>query len=408
VELKVREKPRGAILGQEEIDAVTGLLREQESLSYAGRNIPGFEKEFAAYCGVKHAVVVANATVALYMAAQILRLGRGDEVIIGDITFKATVCPLLIRGCTPVYADVDETMNASPADIERRITPRTKAIFVIDMNGNPADMDPIMEIAARHTLKVVVDAAHSPGAAYKGRKVGALGDITCFSFHSLKNMTCGGEGGMLTTNDDTFAREAYDLRTMGFLGTREPRVPNRIGPYTKPGFPFNDHSDGGFDHYFTTLEEVGLNFRITDIQAAIGRVQLKKLDGFNARRTAIARRYSEAIRGIKGFRLWKPTPGAACVYHLYPVYLNAAEWKVDRNEVARYLQEECGVEMIIRFFPLHLSRFAPPSRQKVGECPVAERIFFTELLQLPISASMTDEEVDYVAQSLKRASEKYC
>jgi perosamine synthetase len=408
MEFKLPEKPRGAILGQEEINAITELIKEEGSLSYAGKNIPAFEKEFAEYCGVKHAVTMANATVALYVASQLLRLKEGDEVIIGDITFKATVCPMLIKKCRLVYVDTDETLNIDPSKIEAKITSRTKAIYVIDMHGNPVDIDPIMEIAAKHNLKVVVDAAHSPGAEYKGRKVGSLGDITCFSFHSLKNMTCGGEGGMLTTNDDTYAEEARSLCTMGYLGTMKARVPPRFGKYEKPGFPYNDHSDGGFDHYFTELEEIGLNFRLSDLQAAIGRVQLKKLDGFNKKRIAIAKRYSEGIAKVKGFKLWQPTPDTKCVYHLYPVFIDTSVFKVPRNEVAKFLQEECGIEMILRFFPLHLSRYSIPTEHRVGECPVCERIFFEELLNLPISASMTFEEVDYVLESLRKAADRFC
>jgi perosamine synthetase len=408
MELKIPEKPRGAILGQEEIDVVAELFKEKESLSYAGKNIPAFEKEFAEYCGVKHAITMANATVALYVAAQLLRLKEDDEVIIGAITFKATVCPMLIKKCRLVYVDTDETLNIDPGKIEEKITNRTKAIFVIDMHGNPVDIDPIMKIAAKYNLKVVVDAAHSPGAEYKGRKVGSLGDITCFSFHSLKNMTCGGEGGMLTTNNDTYAEEARSLRTMGFLGTATQRVPPRFGKYEKPGFNYNDHSDGAFDHYITELEEVGLNFRLSDLQAAIGRVQLKKLDSFNEKRITLAKRYSEGIAKIKGFKLWQPTPNSKCVYHLYPVLIDTSIIKVSRNEVAKFLHEECGIEMILRFFPLHLSRFSLPSEHSIGEYPVCERIFFKELLNLPISASMTFDEVDYVLESLKKASELFC
>jgi|WetSurMetagenome_2_1015567.scaffolds.fasta_scaffold25658_3 perosamine synthetase len=408
MDFKVGEKPRGAILGQEEIDAVTELLRGNESLSYDGRNIPAFEKEFAEYCGVKHAITMANATVALYVASQLLRLREGDEVIIGDITFKATVCGMLIKKCRLVYVDTDETLNIDPKKIEEKITDRTRAIYVIDMHGNPVDIDPIMKIAAKHNIKVVIDAAHSPGAEYKGRKVGSLGDITCFSFHSLKNMTCGGEGGMLTTNDDVFAEEARELRTMGFFGTRHQRIPPQFGTYQKPEFDYRDHSDGGFDHYITNLEEIGLNFRLTDIQAAIGRVQLRKLDNFNERRIVIARRYSDGIARIKGYRLWQPTPNSKCVYHLYPVFINQEKFKVSRDTVAKFLQEERGIEMILRFFPLHLSRYVSPAEHGIGECPVCERIFFEELLNLPISASMTFDEVDYVLESLKIASERFC
>jgi perosamine synthetase len=407
MDFKVREKPRGSILGTEELAAVAEAIHGDASLSFDGPNLIAFENEFAQYCGVKHAIAVSNATVGLLLAAQILRLKKGDEVVMTPQTFKATALPMAARGCRVRFADIDETLNINPATIEGKITRKTRAIFVTDMNGNPVDMDPVMAIARRHNVPVVIDAAHSVGARYKDRTVGSIGDLTIFSFQSLKNMTTGGEGGMLTTNNDAYAQEAMGLRTMAVFGPAVLRPSATFGSYAAPDFDLKDHSDGAWKSTLRLVDEVGSNFRLSDIQAAIGRAQLRKLDKLNAQRLAVARRYDQAISGIKGLRVFRPTPDSQCVYHLYPTFLDRSLITASQHEVIKFLMFECGIEIIPRFWPVHLSRFMMAMGHRFGECPVCERIFFEEQLNLPISASITDKEVDLVIDALGKMSRRF-
>jgi perosamine synthetase len=407
MEFKVSEKPRGSILGEEEIAAVAEVLRGKESMSYAGPNLPLFEKEFAQYCGVKHAVTLANATVGLFIAVQILRLRKDDEVVMTPQTFKATALPMAARGIHVRFADINETINIDPATIEDKITDKTRAIFVTDMVGNPVDIDPVMEIAHRHNVPVVIDAAHSVGARYKDRMVGSLGDMTIFSFQSLKNMTTGGEGGMLTTNNDKYAEEALGLRCMAVYGPEEMHPSATVGPYNAPDFPLGDHSDGAWQETFRLVEEVGSNFRMSDIHAAIGRVQLRKLDQLNARRREIAKHYDDAITAIRGLKVFKPTSNSQCVYHLYPTFIDRSIVKASQHEVIKFLMYDCGIEIIPRFWPVHLSKYMMAAGHRFGECPVCERIFFEEQLNLPISASMTDDEVEIVIDALRKMSKRF-
>ena len=405
---RVSENDMGSILGEEEIEAVAETIRKGEGLSASGENIIKFEEEFAAYCGAKHAVALSSATAALHIAAQILRIGKDDEVVATPQTFLSTLLAVNARGAKIRFADIDpDTLNIDPRTIEDKITPKTRAIFLVHLGGNPADMDPIMALGKKHNVPVVEDAAHAPGALYKGRKIGSIGDMTCFSFHSLKNMTSGGEGGMLTTDNDEFAEQARSLRTMGILGPLKEKERKYIGPYPAPEPLLTDHSAGAYVEEYAGIEEWGTHSRMSDMLAAIGRVQLRKLDDLNRKRTDIAGRYSEAVSRMKGVKLWKITPDSECVYHLYVVLIDRNVIKASQVEVIRYLEDVKKIQIVLRYWPVHLSKYMQFLGHKYGECPVCERVFFEEQLNLPICAGMPDEEVDYVIESLKETAEHF-
>ena len=250
-----------------------------------GPQVSEFENEFAAYCGTKFARACSSGTAALDLATQAIGFEPGDEVITTPITFIATTLPLLRMGAVPVFAEVDPlTMNLDPNDIEKRITKKTKAIYVVYYGGQMADMDPIMEIAKRYNLIVVADAAHCPGAEYKGKKAGSIADITCFSFHSLKNMTTG-EGGMVTTDNEEWANRIKLLRTMGVKS-------------------FEDQKDYWLPYHYDVVKVngyLGTNYRMNEISAAFGRAQLRKLDSkLNRKRIEIGRYLNDKISGIDG------------------------------------------------------------------------------------------------------------
>ncbi|QDU70491.1 DegT/DnrJ/EryC1/StrS family aminotransferase [Mucisphaera calidilacus] len=397
---RVPEHPRGFICGEEEERAVLDAIRHGGSLSYAGPNLPAFEREFADYVGVDHAIAVANCTVGLFVAAQALRLGVGDEVIMTPQTFRATAAGLIIKGVRICFADIDDSLNLDPETIESLITERTKAVFVTHMHGNPADMPRILEIARARGLYVVEDAAHAPGATCDGVCVGGFGDLTVFSFHSLKNMSTGGEGGMITARDRSLADACRALRTMGVHGDLVSRETRGFGRYAKPDFYYNDHSGGAFDAYYRPGYELGMNMRLSDLQAAFGRVQLRRLDAMNATRARIAARYDDVVRDLPVFNRFEPRRGDRCVYHLYPLRLNTDVCGWSRDEVVRYLQEDRGIEMLLRYFPVHLSEYMQHAGYRLGACPVCERIYFEEMINLPISPNLTEEQIDWVCGSL--------
>ena len=399
---KVGELGVGSILGEEEVQAVARVLESGNTLAY-GPCRDKFEKEFAEYCGVGFAVSATSATTALQMACQILHMKEGDEIVGTPQTFRATYVYLGDRGVSIRFADIDrETLNIDPATIEDKITPRTKALYIMDYGGNPVDMDPVMEIARKHNLAVIEDAAHSPGAEYKGRKIGSIADITCFSFHSLKNMTTLGEGGMLTTHNPVYAERARKLRTMDTVGERKERDSRQIGPYKGYDRPINDHSGVAFTHEWMQIDEWGSNFRMSEVQAAVGSVQLKKLDAMNDARARVAARYSEGLSKIEGIRLSRVAPDVRNVWHLYPCFMDSSVIKAGHEEFINYLDDK-GIQIIQRFFPVHLSDYMRYLGHQFGECPVCEKVWFEEQLNLPINPKMSFDQVDYVVESIREA-----
>jgi len=407
MDFKVREYGRGSNIGEEELREISRVFQTADIFAY-GPLRDKFEAEFAAYCGVNYAVSATSATTALTMACQILRLKEGDEIIGTPQTFRATYIAAAGRKAAVKFADIDPvTLNIDPATIEDKITPKTKAIFVMHYGGNPVDMDPVMEIAARRGLAVVEDAAHAPGAGYKGRKIGTIADLTCFSFHSLKNMSTLGEGGMLTTNNKQYADYAKKLRTMDLIGEQVPRADTKIGPYEMSKKSINDHSGASFSHDYVSIDEWGNNIRMSELQAAVGSIQLKKLDDMNLRRTKAAERFTKGLSGIEGVIAPQTTPGGQNVWHLYPCFLDRAVVKASRDEFIHYLQDEKGIQIILRYFPVHLSDYMRFYGHKFGECPVCERVWFEQQLNLPMNPRMPDDEIDYTVESIREAVKRF-
>jgi perosamine synthetase len=405
MQFKVGELGVGSLLGEEEIEVISKIIRDGQSLAshFVGPYRDTFEDDFSRYCGSKHAVAVTSATTALQLACQVLHLRKGDEVVATPQTFRASYIYLCDRGVQIRFADIDPaTLNIDPAAIEERITPKTRAIYVMDYGGNPVDYDAVMDIAARHHLAVVEDAAHSPGAVYKGRKVGSIADITCFSFHSLKNMNTLGEGGMLTTNNDEFADAARQLRCMGIVGAKTARPDKRIGPYKGFDRPINDHSAESFSHDWARIDAWGNNLRMSEVQAAVGSVQLKKLDALNAARARVAARYSHGLSKIDGIRPVTVADNVLNAWHLYPCFLDSNTLKASHEAFIAFLTDK-GIQIIQRFFPVHLSNYMRYLGHAFGECPKCEKVWFQEQINLPINPRMPIEDVDYVVDSIREA-----
>jgi len=324
-----------------------------------GQNLRRFEEEFADICNTRHAVGVSSGTSAILLSLMALGVGELDEVIVPSLTFIATATPARFLGATLVYADVDpETYTIDPAEVKRKISPRTKAIIPVHLYGHPCDMDPITELAKTHNLHIIEDACQAHCATYKGKRTGSLGDIACFSFYPSKNMTVLGDGGMITTNDRGLAHKVRMLRDHG-----------RVQKYV---------------HEF-----LGLNCRLSEIHAAIGREQLRHLAEWNKRRREIAARYNALLRN-PGIALPVERVWAEHVYYMYVIRTK------QRDKLASYLKER-GVETGIHY-PLPVHR-QPCLRSNV-HLPITEK-YVDEILSLPMHPQLSDEEVEYVALEVR-------
>jgi len=391
-------------LGLEEAQALVRVL-QQDSLN-KGPTARQFEQEFADFIGAKYALATSSGTTSLFLSGQILGLKEGDEVITTPQTFWVTTWPMLVRKCKIRFADIDpNSLNIDPATIEPLVTEKTRAIYVVHHGGQAVDMDPVMEIARKYGLRVVEDCAHAPGAKYKGRYVGTFGDVGCFSFHSLKNMTTG-EGGMLVTNDDKLYEYAEPLGTIHMYGEMVERSDKRIGPYPEPDYYKDWHAKQSFNKdYMNNTFEVGNNYRLSDLQAAVGLVQLKKLDQLNSRRREIAHRLDEGLSEIPGITVQDEKPYAYHIYHLYSCFYDPKVVGASKDDFIRYLEQVEGIQIAVRYFPVHLLAEFRALGFRYGDCPVAEKIYFENQIQLPIYDHLTDEQIEHMIGGVRRAVE---
>jgi perosamine synthetase len=388
VEMKVPYSFFGSRYDDEELNAVAEAMR-QDSLT-SGPQVTALQREFADYVGAKHAFATQSCTSALHIGTSLFHMKPGDEVITTPITFIATSLPLLKAGLVPVFADVEPgTLNIDPVSVEQKITPKMKAIYVVSYGGHPVDMDPIMDIAKKHKLWVLEDAAHSPGAEYKGRKVGSLADVTCFSFHSLKNMTTG-EGGMLTTDHDEFVEQVPLLRSMGvkdYTGQEDYWLPYHYDVVTVEG-------------------EFGHHYRMDEMRAAIGRVQLRKLDMLNAERAAVAEYLDEGFSRIEGCSTPYVAPYAKPVWYLYSLQVDTKKLGIDRDNFIRLLYREEGIQPVEHYLPSYLLTIYKERGYKPGLCPVAEDVFFHKVINLPMHPRLTRADMDAMIGGVERAIQK--
>jgi perosamine synthetase len=360
---------------EDDLAAVLAVLRSDWLTG--GPRVPEFEAGFADAVGASEAVAVSSGTAALHAAMFALGVGPGDEVIVPALTFAATANCVVFQGATPVFADVDaDTLLLDPASAAARITRRTRAILAVDYAGQPCDYDTLRALAHRQGLALVADACHSLGAAYRGRPVGSLADLSTFSFHPVKAITTG-EGGMVTTDDPALARRLRCFRNHGITSDHRQRA--QAGSW------------------FYEMVDLGYNYRITDFQCALGQSQLGKLPRWVARRQEIARRYDAAFADTPGVRPLARRAEASHAYHLYVVRVGG-----DRGEVFRALRSE-GIGVNVHYIPVHLHPFY---RQRFGtgpgRCPVAEAAY-ERILSLPIFPLLSDEDVAEVAAATARS-----
>ncbi|MFI1917102.1 DegT/DnrJ/EryC1/StrS family aminotransferase [Nocardia sp. NPDC020380] len=390
---------RGSILDANELNAVCDLLADNAPLS-AGEWRDRFEEKFRQHIGSRYALSVTSGTTALEIGIRLLDLRPGDEVIATCQTFQASIQPLLDLGVRVRFCDIDaETANIDPDAIAGLITPDTKALILVHYGGNPADMDQICTIAHQHGLLVLEDCAHAIGASYRGRKPGSLGDIGCFSFHSSKNITTLGEGGMITFDRDEWAERADRIRSNEVDAVLGP--PGSALGLPPSALPWMKFADGAYRHSYTQILGSGTNAVLCEPACVAGIVQLDKLDGFVARRRMIAARLDEVLAAHPELvRLPAVDPRDEHAYHLYTFFVRTGEEA--RYRLIRALDEQ-GVEVQLRYFPLHLTPEWQSRGHRPGECPVAERLWFSEHMNLPCHPSLSDEQVELMCAALENS-----
>ncbi|WP_025116761.1 UDP-4-amino-4,6-dideoxy-N-acetyl-beta-L-altrosamine transaminase [Lysinibacillus fusiformis] len=368
-------------IDEADIEAVVETLRSP--FLTQGPKVEEFEQSVADYVGAKYAVAFSNGTSALHGACYAAGIGAGDEVITTPITFAATSNAILYCGGTPVFADIDsQTYNIDPEEIKKNITSKTKAIIPVDFTGQPVNLDEIMTIAEEHKLIVIEDGAHSFGASYKGRKIGSQAHMTMFSFHPVKPITTA-EGGVITTDSEEYYEKLKLFRSHGISKT----------PYAV------EQGD-----WYYEMTELGFNYRMTDMQAALGLSQIKKIDKFINSRREIADIYKKALDQFPGVILPKQLEGTKSGWHLYIIQLDQAVLNKTRKEIFNEMRT-CNIGVHVHYIPVYWHPYYEQLGFAKGICNVAES-WYEGALTLPIFPSMEKSDVNNVIEILKSALNK--
>jgi len=372
-------------IDEEDIQRVVEVLRSDWLTT--GPWVERFEQEVAHFVGAKHAVAVSSGTAALHCAMYAAGIGPGDEVILPAMTFVATANTVVFQGGTPVFVDVDpDTLLMDPKDVNLKISPRTKAIIAVDYAGQPCDYDVLRSMGNRYGLILIADACHALGAEYKKRKVGALADLTTFSFHPVKHITSG-EGGMVVTDNPELAEGMRRFRNHGIITDHRQR--------TEKGT------------WYYEMTDLGYNYRLTDFQCALGSSQLRKLPDWMARRQAIAKIYDDAFANLSVVNPLAVSDRVSHAYHLYVIQLDLEGLGKDRAAIFSELHRG-GVGVNVHYNPVHLHPFYRHRfNTKAGMCPVAERAY-ERILSLPIFPRMNDDDVHRVITALRKTLEIGC
>ena len=382
-----RSLPGWPSFDQEQIDAVSEVLASGKVNYWTGDEGRHFEREFADYVGVNHGIALANGSVAIELALHALGIGAGDEVIVTPRTFIASASSIVIVGATPVFADVDaDTQNISAATIAPHIGPRTRAIICVHLAGWPCDMEPIMALAQQHDLRVIEDCAQAHGARYRGRPVGRFGDMAAFSFCQDKIMTTGGEGGMLVTDSEGLWDRAWSYKDHGkrYATVYRPREPHETG-------------------FRWVHESFGTNFRMTEMQAAIGRIQLRRLDDWVAQRRRNAARLVERLTGEPLLRIPLPGDDIGHAYYKFYAFLDEARLKTD------WTRDRIVGEIVARGVPCFSGScsevydekaFTDSPFRQVQRLPVAHALGGQSLMLL-VHPTLTEDDMDFMASVVR-------
>ncbi len=361
------------VISPKEIQEVLSVFKSGHLTQ--GKKVAEFEEKFALYCGAKFAVAVNSGTAALHTALVASGITQGDEVITSPFTFIASANSILMAGAKPVFTDIDPvTFNIDPSKIEEKITKKTKAILPVDLYGQIYDVDKVKEIAGKYNLKVIEDAAQTVGAQYRGKKAGSFGDVGCFSFYATKNLFTG-EGGMLVTNN----KKIYELAKM-----------------------FRHHGQSEKERY--KYYGLGYNYRMTEITAALGLEQLKKIDLVNSKRIENAKALSNGLRSVKGLILPEVDTNYKHVFHQYTIRVTG-EFKINREQLAQYLKKHGITSSIFYPTPLHLIPHLSENGYKKGDFPEAEKVS-QEVLSIPVHQHLRLKDLNYIVNTIKMAAKQ--
>jgi len=374
-----------APVGEEEAQAAAEVIRSGW-LTMGPRTFE-FERQFAAYVGARHAIAVVSGTAALHLALEAIGIKAGDEVLLPSTTFTATGEVVCYLGAKPVLVDVQpESMNFDPEDAARRITSRTRAIIPVHLSGMPCDMEQIQTLAAKHQLRTIEDAAHALPASYHGTPIGALSDITAFSFYATKTLTTG-EGGMITTENGRLADRIRIMRLHGIERDAWKRYSNE-------------------GSWFYQVLEAGFKYNMTDIAAAIGLVQLGKCDELCAARQAIVERYNAAFKAIPCLEAPHDYADRKSAWHLYILRLRLEQLSINRDQFISELKKR-GIGTSVHFIPLHLHPFYQNKfGYKPGDFPNAESEY-RRVLSLPLFPTMSDAEINAVIAAVAEVASAF-
>lgn len=373
-------------IDDEDVKSVSEILHGD--FLTCGPTVTKCENGIAKYVGAKYCTMCANGTAALHIAMLAAGIGPGDEVITTPLTFAASSNCALYVGARVVFADIDkDTYEIDPNDIERKITSKTKAIVSVDFTGQTANLDKIKEICKAHNLVLIEDAAQSFGTSYKGKRVGSIADITTFSFHPVKSITCG-EGGAVTSNNDEYGK--------------------RIALFARHGITHDESLMKEAPHegpwYYEQIE-LGYNYRLTDFQAALLLSQLKKIDKFKNRRNDIVKRYDAEFSKIQEIKLMKYTEGSETFRHLYIIQLQLDKLNCTRREAFDALSAE-GIQCQIHYVPVYWFPYYQKLGYKKGLCPNAEEVY-KGFLTIPLYPKMTDDDVQDVILAINKVCDYY-
>ena len=373
------------LIEKEEINEVIDTLTS--GWLTTGPKVKRFEEEFAEYIGSKYAIAINSCTGGLHLALIAGEIGKGDEVITTPFTFCATINVILHTGAKPVFVDIKpDTFNIDTERIEQAITPKTKAIVPVHYAGQPCDMDEVMAIAKRYNLLVIEDAAHSIASEYKGKKVGAIGDITCFSFYATKNLVTG-EGGMATTDDGELAKKIRILSLHGMSRDAWKRYSATGSWYYEVIYP-------------------GYKYNMTDIQASLGLHQLRKLTRLQKRREEIAKVYNEAFANLDAVEIPFVKPNIKHAWHLYVIKVVLEKLNIGRNQFIEALRKE-NIGTSVHFIPVHLHPYYRNTYGfKRGDFPNAEYIY-DRVISLPLYPKMNDKDIRDVIEAVKKIVKHY-
>lgn len=368
----------------DDIQAVIEVLKGD--FLTTGPYIAKFERAVADYVGAKYAVAFSNGTAALHGACFAAGIGEGDEVITTPITFAASANCVLYQEGSPVFADIDEkTYNLDPEEVEKKITGKTKAIIPVDFTGQPVNLDAIHDIAKKHNLVVIEDAAHALGAKYKGKMVGSLSDMTMFSFHPVKHITSG-EGGIITTNSKDYHDKLLMFRSHGITRDADKMLENH-GPW------------------YYEMQFLGYNYRMTDFQAALGVSQLKKIDSFVSRRKKYVEMYNEAFKEVNQVITPFQHKDSDSSWHLYIIKLDLDALSVSRKEIFQALQAK-NIGVNVHYIPVHLLPYYKEMGHKNGDYPIAEDLY-ERIITLPLFPAMEEQDVRDVIDAVKETIKKF-